>query len=419
MTDTVATYLGRLAAPFRHAAFRRVWFGQFINVLGDAVFAVSVALYLLPRADAAQTLALVLGALSAGGVVALLAGGVLADRHRRSRIIITADVVRAIGLAALLVLGRDAPGWSLALCAAVLGIGTGLYGPAYGALLSTLVPEEALPAANAVRALTNRSAAILGAAVAGVLAAMWSAQTVLAIDLATFLVSILTLVGVADRRPALERTDSSLFADVRFGLAYVLRRRWMTAVMLQGTIWGACVIAPIAILLPLLVGGEAGRWYGVIVAMEAVGAVIGAALGGVITPSRPGLTANLALLAMLPQVIAVGLDASPPILAAVSLLAGIGLSVFGVLWISALQRGVRKDYLGRVLSLDMLATQGIMPLGLVATGWLIPVLGPAVLAWIVSAVIVATSVLVLPISGVLELADSQHEIGEDVSAEAT
>jgi MFS family permease len=77
-----------------------VWIGQFVNIVGDAVFMVAVALYLLPREDAPAAIGLVLGA-SAIGVVSLLVGGASADRYRRSRIIIASDLVRGCGLGLL------------------------------------------------------------------------------------------------------------------------------------------------------------------------------------------------------------------------------------------------------------------------------------------------------------------------------
>jgi MFS family permease len=144
-----------------------VWIGQFVNIVGDAVFMVAVALYLLPREDAPAAIGLVLGASAIGGVVSLLVGGASADRYRRSRIIIASDLVRGCGLGLLLLLGRDAPLWALAAAAAVMGSSTGYYRPAYLSLLPTLVPVEILPDANAVRALTSRFAIIIGSALGG------------------------------------------------------------------------------------------------------------------------------------------------------------------------------------------------------------------------------------------------------------
>lgn len=134
-----------MLVPLRDRRFRRVWFGQLVNIVGDAVYAVAVALHLLPRPDAAQAIGLVLAASALGGVVSMLVGGALADRYRRSRLVVVSDVVRGTGLALLLAVGAHAPLAMLVGAAAVIGVGAGLYRPAYLALLPTLVPRRLSP----------------------------------------------------------------------------------------------------------------------------------------------------------------------------------------------------------------------------------------------------------------------------------
>ncbi len=75
---------------------------------------VAVTLWLLNRPEAAHAIGLVLGALALGGAITLMIGGVLADRHRRSRVIIAADLIRAISLVAMIVAGYLGPLWLLA-----------------------------------------------------------------------------------------------------------------------------------------------------------------------------------------------------------------------------------------------------------------------------------------------------------------
>lgn len=91
-----------------HPAFVRVWLGQAVNVTGDAIFGVALALWLLDRHDSAHALGMALGSLAVGTVVSILIGGVLADRYRRSRVIVIADLVRMASLAALLLGGAHA-----------------------------------------------------------------------------------------------------------------------------------------------------------------------------------------------------------------------------------------------------------------------------------------------------------------------
>jgi MFS family permease len=74
----------QFVVPLRYSRFRRVWVGQLVNIVGDAVFGVTVPLFLLHRDDAPATIGTVLAAGALGAVVSLFFAGALADRHRRT-----------------------------------------------------------------------------------------------------------------------------------------------------------------------------------------------------------------------------------------------------------------------------------------------------------------------------------------------
>ena len=395
-----------MARPLGVPVFRRVWLGQVANVFGDAAYGVAIALYLLSRPDAPRALGLVLGLAALGGVVSLLVGGVLADRYRRARVIIASDLVRAAALGGLLLVGPQAPLWALGIFAAILGIGTGIYRPAYQSILPSLVPKELLPGANALRALVNRFVSIGGAALAGVLAVATTPGTVLVIDLCTFLASIGTLIGLAEDPLPADRSVS-VFTRIAGGFTYVGRRPWMSAILLQGTVQMAFVAAPVALCLPLLVGRQ-GFWYGAVVAAEAAGAVIGAMVGAGLTSRSPGWVAMTALLCQLPQTVCIALDAAPWLITTTSVFAGVGLALFGVVWTTALQSVVPRDKLGRVFALDALATNGLSPVGYIVAGAMLPFVGPTALAWVAAVALTLSVLVVLPIPGVRRLGEREE-----------
>ncbi|MFI0418949.1 MFS transporter [Spongiactinospora sp. 9N601] len=385
-------------APLSIPVFRRVWAGQVMNLTGDAAYGVSVALLLLPREDAPRALGTVLGMSALGGIVSILVGGALADRHRRARIIIVSDLLRAAAVTGVLLAGPFAPLWLLGALSGLLGVGTGLYRPAYMAILPSLVPPDRLPGANALRSTTNRLTTLLGAAAGGALSVATSPQWALGVNVVTFVVGILTLAGVPEVVAEAPEGRPRLAAEIADGLRYVSSRTWMAAVMIQGTVQMALVAAPVALILPVLTGRE-GAWYGWIVAAEAAGAFLGAGLAAGIRSRSRGWIAMLALLAQAPQTVALTLAAHPSIILAASALTGAGLAVFAVLWTTALQTGVPARYLGRVFSVDGLATAGLSPVGYVVAGWLLADLGTATLAGFAGIALVVSIVAVLPIPG--------------------
>jgi MFS family permease len=219
-----------ILSPLRNAQFRRVWCGQAISSIGDGIFTIALIGTILQHHKATD-LGFVLAAESVALVVVSLLGGVLADRMRRSRAMALSDLIRMLGVLGF-VLGVAKGPLLLALpFAALMGAGTAAFQPAFGALVPSLVPEDDLSAANALRSTTTRAAAIVGPGIGGLLLATWGASTALVIDLATFAVSILTLIGITDRAP--ERGEpQSVFRDAKDGLSAVLERRWVTTVIL-------------------------------------------------------------------------------------------------------------------------------------------------------------------------------------------
>lgn len=407
--------LREMTAPVGVRAFRRVWLGELVNIVGDAVYTVAIALYVLPRADAARALGVVLGFAAIGGIVSLLIGGALADRYRRGRMIIISDLVQAIAVAGVVLVGHNASLIALGAFAALLGAGSGLYRPAYSAILPSLVPEELIPRANSLSEMASRLGIIAGAGIGGIIASTTSPSWALVADMVTFLVSIVTLAGLSEAPPRLDpEGGNSLTSDIADGFRYVLRRPWIAGVMLQGTAQMALVAAPVGILLPLLTGHQG--WFGYITAAEAAGAFLGASLASVLRSRSPGWYGMLALLAQLPQLVLLAVHASPVLILLASVLTGAGLATFAVLWTTALQTSVPKGQLGRVFSLDQLTVAGLMPAGYLLAGWMLGELGATTLAWTAAGVLVVSVLAVLPLPGLRRMADDPQPRQRTVDA---
>lgn len=390
------------ASAFRYAAFRRVWFGQAANVIGDNMFSVAIALFVLHRRDAARTLSLILGVYGVAKVASLILGGVWADRYRRSRMILVSDGMRAAGVTSILLAGSQAPVVALLIGAVVLGVGTGVYKPAYASLTSSVVPDSVVVSANSVWAVTNRIGMVGGALLGGLIASATSPRVCLWVDLGTFVVSSLTLFQVRDGTPLLEGVHPGLVVAARDGLRYVWKRRWIAAVMAQGTVQSAFVISPLGLVLPLLIGPSSSTWYGVVVGSEALGGAVGAALAVRLRPRRRGLTALCGLLVQVPELGLVALHAPPLEIALAGGVTGVGLGLFAVLWTSALRLQVPPEFLARIFALDSLTFTVLNPVGYVFAGWLVMRSGISAVAWIALAILIMSAIVPLGIPGVAE-----------------
>lgn len=390
-----------LVRCLRHARHRRLWVGQAASRLGDGMLPVALTLTVLHGHRSRTDLGLVLGADSLAMVCAVLFGGVVADRFRRTRVMIASDVLGLVSVLCFAVAGSGAPLAPLMALAAVGGAGGALFMPAYLALMPSVVPAEDLQAANALRSLTSRAGGVAGPLLAGLLATAGGPRLAFLADGATFAVSTLTLLRLGEPARPERAARTSVLAEARDGLRAVWRRRWIATVIGQGTVQLVCVMGPALVLLPLVLDdhGQLSA-YGPLLACQAAGAVAGGVVAARWTPPEPGTFAlgSLALLTF--QLLAMALAAPVWLLAVTVTATGYGYATFGVYWTSALQREVPDDLLARVFAVDQLGSVALYPVGLALAPVAAAAVGLGPVLAFAAAVLLASTVAILPVPGV-------------------
>ncbi|GLZ52054.1 MFS transporter [Actinomycetospora sp. NBRC 106378] len=213
-----ATFRDALAVP----AFRWLWLGQLLSILGDQVARVALSVLVFDRTASAALTALTYALTFLPDLVAgpLLSG--LADRFPRRRVMVVTDVVRALLVAAMAV-----PGMPLPALATLLVAGQLLAAPflaARSAILPHLLTGDRYVAGNAVISTTYQVAQVLGFALGGPLVALLGVSPALAANAATFLVSAVVLrLGVPEQavpdagsvRPGLRGEAARVVAGAR------------------------------------------------------------------------------------------------------------------------------------------------------------------------------------------------------------
>ncbi|MBV9446409.1 MAG: MFS transporter [Streptosporangiaceae bacterium] len=384
----------RFTRPLRHARFRRVWYGQAISSIGDGIFNIAMISVVLLHHRYAD-LGFVLAAESAAMVVMSLLGGAVADRMRRARAMALSDGVQLLAVLGFILGVAAGPLLLILPFAALMGIGSAMFQPAFGALIPSLVPDEDLSAANALKSTTTKLAAVIGPGLGGLLLATCGYRVAFMVDLGTFVVSIGTLIGLKD--PVPERGEpGSVFRDARAGLAAVRDRPWVMTVILQGTVQLLLVMGPAVVLLPILLK-ERGMFdaYGVMVGLEAAGYVLGGLAASAWKPRWTGVVGVGALSLLGLQLLALLLRLPVYVLGCAVLATGFGYALFGVLWTSALQRAFPDHLLGRALSVEMLGTFALAPVGLALTPLAMNVLGDK--AILIAALVVLAVSTVIPL----------------------
>src|SRR5256884_3608464 len=358
-------------AAFRSKPFRLLFAGELVSLLGTAVAPIALAFAVLDLTGSATDLGYVLAAGWAPQIVFILIGGVLGDRLPRNLVMVGANLLSAAAqgaTAALLLAGVAAP-WHLAALAAVRGTATALFFPAAQAVVPEIVEAELLQPANALLRLATSFSTVIGAGLGGIAVAAAGPGWAIAFDAATYLASALILVQIRIPRVVVERGET-IIRELVEGWNEFRSREWLWVIVVSASVGNLVATASFAVLGPMIakryLGGASA--YGAIVAAQSAGFIAGGLLSLPWRPARPLL---VSVLALLPTAAEIGCYAGvrvTAVIAAVSFFAGIGLEIFGVNWITALQQHIPRRVLSPVNSYDALGYFVFIPLGLVMSG---------------------------------------------------
>ena len=358
-------------AAFRSKPFRLLFAGELVSLLGTAVAPVALAFAVLDLTGSATDLGYVLAAGWLPQIVFILIGGVLGDRLPRNLVMVGANAFSAAaqGVAAGLLLVGVAQPWHLALLAAIRGTATALFFPAAQAVVPEIVERELLQPANALLRLAQSSSTVVGAGVGGIAVAAAGPGWAIAFDAVTYLTSALILVRMKIPRVVVERGET-IIRELIEGWNEFRSREWLWVIVVCASVGNLVATASFSVLGPLIakryLGGAAA--YGAIVATQSAGFIAGGMLSLRWRPARPLLVSTLALLPTAAEIACYASVRVTAVIAAVAFFAGVGLEVFGVNWITALQQHIPTRVLSRVNSYDALGSFVFIPLGLVIAG---------------------------------------------------
>ncbi len=373
-----------LLVALRHRSFAWLWSGQTISRLGDSLYSVALAWWVLQTTGSASAMGTVLIFSFAPMVIFLLIGGVTVDRLPRLRVMVVSDL--ASGLVVLLVAalaaGHRLEVWHVYVASMLFGFLQAFFFPAYNSVVPDLTPAEALPSANSLTGLSQQLAGIVGPAIGAGVVAAWGTPAAFAVNGLSFLVAagcVLPLLKTAEP-PRASSERGNVWRDLREGIGLVLRQPWLWITIAVFSLINVTLAGPRAVALPFLVErtlhAEVGT-LGFLFSAGSAGAVLGAVwLGGRQRLRRRGLLAYGATVLSGLAAAAIGLWPLVLVAAVGSLIMGLCISVFSLVWTNTLQELVPREKLGRVTSIDALGSFVLLPLGFGLTGWATDRIGP-------------------------------------------
>jgi MFS family permease len=375
--------LPRILHPLRRREYRYLAGGTLISLFGDGVFLVALPLQVYELSNVPTAMALVGGVWTVSQLGMLLVGGWASDRFERRRLMVAADLVRAVALAVLGVLSLTGGIrlWHFALLGAVVGASNAFFNPSATSIVPDLLAEEDLARANAFLGVARPAMVrLLGPAAGGLLVGLAGPGPAFLLDAATFVLSALLLMRIPlSRAQAVDDPGlASSLRSVREGLSFVRRQRWCWVWLLSGALGLIAFTGPADMLLPYVVKNdlglaqrEAAVFLGTVLAAGGLGSVLMAVLVGIRGLPRQTMTAMYGAQALGVAALA-GYGVMTRLWHAVlaALLLNAMFTFTDIAWTTALQREVPRRLLGRVSSLDWLMSIGMMPVSFALVGGL-------------------------------------------------
>ncbi|MFL5807472.1 MAG: MFS transporter, partial [Roseiflexaceae bacterium] len=145
-------------------SFAQLWAGQTISRIGDYLYQVALAWWVLERTGSATVMGAVLICAMAPMLVFVLLGGILVDRLPRARLMLMSDLARGVISISITLLAatQRLEVWHVYVASVLFGLVDAFFQPAYTALVPEIVPPEALPSANAVTSVSAQMGRIVG-----------------------------------------------------------------------------------------------------------------------------------------------------------------------------------------------------------------------------------------------------------------
>jgi predicted MFS family arabinose efflux permease len=372
----------------RQRDFFNLLVGQAASTIGDRIVFVALALY-VTDIGSPTGVGIVLAAHTLPLVGFLLIGGVWADRLPRHRVMIATDLIRFAlhaTLAALIFTGAVEI-WHIVVIEALFGTAEAFFRPAYTGLVPQTVPEGMIQDARAAGSTVETVAEFAGPALATVLVLGLGAGWAFALDAATFLVSAWFLTRVRPRERGAPPARQTLLAELREGYAEVRSRAWIWVTVVAFAVALLLSFGPWTTLGPTIADDEYGSAgvFGLLAAAMGAGTMLGALLGFRWRPLHPMRAGFLWCLPWPAVTVAFALGAPLVLLVPLFAAAGVGLSLFGIWWDTALAERVPPHTLSRVSAYDWMGSLALLPLGYLLAGPLGEALGSSLVLGVGSA----------------------------------
>jgi predicted MFS family arabinose efflux permease len=370
------TTLRRVFKAFEYRDFRLMWVGACTSSIGTWMQIVAQGWLIYRLSHSAFLLAL---DQFLGGIpifLLSLIGGVVADRVERRRILLGSQYIQlaSAGTLTLLVGTGTVHVWEILCLSLLSGFAQAFGGPAYSALIPTLVDREDMPNAIALNSIQFNLAVTIGPALGGLILARLGETWCFGLNALSFIAPIIALSVITTRFLPQKTTDSMLIS-LKQGIQFVRSQGSMEALVLLAFCMTALSM-PMRTYFPVFVKDIFRRGpetYGQLLSLMGIGSICGSlAIASLGNFKHKGRVALVMLICLGAGITVFALSRSLAVSYVVVALVGFAMMTVFATVTSLVQLITTEEMRGRVMSVYNCAFRGGMPMGNLVSGWLVP-----------------------------------------------
>ena len=384
--------MARFLDPLRRRDFLLFWSAMAISLVGDQLTFIALPWLVLMVTGDPLVMGTVMAVAGIPRALLMLVGGVVTDAVSPRTVLLLSTTLRGllIGTLAGLTAAGAVEVWMLFAIGFLFGVADAFAFPAGSTIPRRLLCDEELAAGNGLIQGSAQISLAIGPVLAGALIALLgSGETgsaeggitdgtglavAFGLDALTFLLGCLLLLAMRPMAASGGGAEGSLLESIALGLRYVWDDMALRVITILFAIMGLVFRGPFVVGVPAFAEGhleEGALAFGVMMSMIGLGSLLGAILAGTTKlPDGRWLAPGLLLVFAAYGLILILMTLVPDLylLSGLILIAAI-VDGFMVIWaITWLQTRVEVALLGRVMSVVMLAGQGLFPISAAAAG---------------------------------------------------
>ena len=211
----------------RRGSFLYLWLGQIASTLAVQLYKIGVMVVIFAQTGSTLQAAGVLVATSLPYVIFGSVAGALVDRYPRKRVLIVVELARAllVGVSLYLAGGETLNVWITYMVVAGLSVADTFYKPALLAMIPAVVEKPDIVHANSLINSTNYGVMGIGYGLGGFLILRVGLSTLVAINLALFLLAALLVMRIAAvvavAEGEIRKAPEPILRSIRDGFAYL------------------------------------------------------------------------------------------------------------------------------------------------------------------------------------------------------